>query len=136
VDWATGAVLLVSAACAAACGPWDESFFLYSEETEYALRARDLGFATRLEPAARAVHLEGESRLSPRLWTILTVNRVRLYRRRHRGPAALAYWAVILAGEAARAALGRPRSRRAVAALVSPGTWDAFLAAAASGQAG
>ena len=125
VDWATGAALLVSAACARACGPWDESFFLYSEETEYALRARDLGFATRLEPAARAVHLEGESKISPRLWSLLTINRVRLYRRRHGALPALAYWAVMLTGEAARAALGRPRSRRAVAALVSPGTWAA-----------
>lgn len=48
-DWATGALMALSADCLAACGPWDESFFLYSEETEYCLRARDRGFATRLE---------------------------------------------------------------------------------------
>ena len=62
VDWATGAIMMLSAECVAACGLWDESFFLYSEETEYALRARDQGFATRFTPEAAAVHLGGERR--------------------------------------------------------------------------
>ncbi|MCZ0985321.1 hypothetical protein O1M54_05915 [Streptomyces diastatochromogenes] len=84
-DWATGALMAISGDCLAACGPWDESFFLYSEETEYCLRARDRGYGTRLEPTAEAVHLGGDSQVSPRLWTLLTLNRVRLYRRRH-GP--------------------------------------------------
>jgi GT2 family glycosyltransferase len=120
VDWATGAVMLISAACLAACGPWDESYFLYSEETEFALRARDRGFLTRLAPEARAVHLEGESKVSPRLWTILTINRVKLYRRRHTRFAAALYWMVVLLREVSRAALGHPRSRRATAALLRP----------------
>ena len=55
VDWATGAAMLISADCLAESGPWDESFFLYSEETEFALRARDLGYATRLAPDASAM---------------------------------------------------------------------------------
>ncbi len=121
VDWATGAVMLISAACLDACGPWDESFFLYSEETEYALRARDRGFLTRLAPDARAVHLEGESKVSPRLWTILTVNRIKLYRCRHNRFTTALYWSVVLLREASRAALGHPRSRRATAALVRKG---------------
>jgi N-acetylglucosaminyl-diphospho-decaprenol L-rhamnosyltransferase len=118
VDWATGAIMLVSAACQRACGPWDERFFLYSEETEFALRARDLGFRTRLVPEAVAVHKGGESSVSPRLWSLLTVNRVRLYRLRHSRPATAAYWAAVLLRESARAALGKPRSRRAAAALL------------------
>ena len=64
-DWATGALMAISRACLEACGPWDESFFLYSEETEYCLRARDLGLATRLQPRASAVHLGGDSQFSP-----------------------------------------------------------------------
>ncbi|MFJ9734721.1 glycosyltransferase family 2 protein [Streptomyces sp. NPDC101171] len=120
-DWATGALMALSADCLAACGPWDESFFLYSEETEYCLRARDLGYATRLEPTAEAVHLGGESRVSPRLWTLLTLNRVRLYGRRH-GPGATAcFRAAVFLREASRAALGRRASRAAAAALLRPG---------------
>lgn len=119
-DWATGALMVLSRACLDACGAWDESFFLYSEETDYCLRARDLGFVTRLEPAASATHLGGDSRVSPRLWTLLTVNRVRLHRRRHGVAATTAFWAAVLLRETSRAALGRAPSRAAVGALLSP----------------
>ncbi|MFD9723369.1 glycosyltransferase family 2 protein [Streptomyces sp. NPDC059072] len=120
-DWATGALMALSADCLAACGPWDESFFLYSEETEYCLRARDRGFVTRLEPAASATHLGGDSQVSPRLWTLLTLNRVRLYERRHGPVATAAFRAAVLLRETSRAALGRPAARAAAAALVRPG---------------
>jgi GT2 family glycosyltransferase len=120
-DWATGALMAISAECRAACGPWDESFFLYSEETEYCLRARDLSYATQLEPSAEAVHLGGDSQVSPRLWSLLTVNRVRLYRRRHGAVATACFRAAVLLRETSRAALGRRASRAAVAALLRPG---------------
>jgi GT2 family glycosyltransferase len=120
-DWATGALMAVSGECLATCGPWDESFFLYSEETEYCLRARDRGYATQLEPSAEAVHLGGDSQVSPRLWTLLTLNRVRLYRRRHGALATAAFRATVLLRETSRAALGRPASRAAAAALARPG---------------
>ncbi|MFJ2823262.1 glycosyltransferase [Streptomyces toxytricini] len=116
-DWATGALMAVSRDCLDACGPWDETFFLYSEETEFCLRARDLGFATRLEPAAAAVHLGGDSQVSPGLWTLLTLNRVRLYARRHGAAATAAFRAAVLLREASRAALGREASRAAARAL-------------------
>ncbi|MBR7835216.1 glycosyltransferase family 2 protein [Actinospica durhamensis] len=118
VDWATGAILLISARCLEQCGPWDESFFLYSEETEFALRARDNGFATRLAPEAKATHIGGDSHTSARLWALLSVNRVRLYRRRHPWPATALYWCAVLLREAPRAALGRRTSRAAVTALL------------------
>ncbi|MBY8339123.1 glycosyltransferase family 2 protein [Streptomyces spinosirectus] len=121
VDWATGALMAISADCLSACGPWDESFFLYSEETEFCLRARDLGHATQLEPTAEAVHLGGDSQVSPRLWSLLTVNRVRLYARRHGRLATLCFRAAVLLREASRAALGRKASRAAAGALLRPG---------------
>ncbi|MEU6064716.1 glycosyltransferase family 2 protein [Streptomyces sp. NPDC047082] len=120
-DWATGALMVISADCLAACGRWDESFFLYSEETEYCLRARDLGYVTQLEPAAEAVHLGGDSRVSPRLWTLLTLNRVRLYERRHGAVATTCFRGAVLLRETARALLGRKASRAAAAALLRPG---------------
>ena len=120
VDWATGAVMLMSRACLESCGPWEERFFLYSEETEFALRARDRGFLTTLVADAEVVHIGGESRVSPALWSLLTVNRVRLYGMRHSRPATALFWSAVFLREASRAALGHPRSRRAVAALVRP----------------
>jgi GT2 family glycosyltransferase len=119
-DWAEGSTLLISRDCWQACGGWDESFFLYSEETDFALRARDAGLATRFVPTARAVHLEGDSRRSPGLWALLTLNRVRLYRRRHGPVSAAGFWAALLLREASRAAIGRRPSRAAVRALLSP----------------
>jgi GT2 family glycosyltransferase len=66
-DGATGAAMLISRRCLEAVGPWEESHFLYSEETDFALRARHAGFALLLAPDAGAVHLGGESESSPRL---------------------------------------------------------------------
>jgi GT2 family glycosyltransferase len=117
-DWAEGSTLLISAGCWRACAPWDESYFLYSEETDFALRARDAGFATRFTPAARAVHLEGDSRRSPGLWTLLTLNRVRLYRRRHGPLRTGCFRAVLLLRELSRAVIGRRPSRAAVWGLL------------------
>jgi GT2 family glycosyltransferase len=120
-DWASGSVMLISRACLEACGPWDESFFLYSEETEFALRARDAGHALRLAPRAVAVHLEGDAATSPRLWTLLTLNRIRLYRRRHGLLATGGFWLAVLLREASRAVVARNRpSRAAVRGLLSP----------------
>jgi GT2 family glycosyltransferase len=120
-DWATGALMAISADCLTACGPWDESFFLYSEETEYCLRARDRGYATQLDPTAEAVHLGGDSQVSPRLWTLLTLNRVRLYGKRHGPLATAAFRTAVLLRETSRAALGRKASRAAATALARPG---------------
>jgi GT2 family glycosyltransferase len=126
-DWATGACLLISVHCLNATGPWDESFFLYSEETEYALRARDRGFRTVLAPDAKVTHLGGgscgdigNSETSPRLWSILTLSKVKMYRKRHSLPAYAVFWSVVFLGQLVAAALGRPWGRRAVAALLRP----------------
>jgi GT2 family glycosyltransferase len=125
-DWATGAAMMMSAQCLAACGHWDESFFLYSEETDFALRARDHGYRTRFVPTAEMTHLGGESRVSPRLWSLLAVNRVRLYRKRHSGPATAVFWSALFLRESSRALLGQARSRQATIALLrraSPEEW-------------
>lgn len=119
-DWAEGSTMLISGECWRRCAPWDESFFLYSEETDFALRARDAGFATRFTPRARAVHLEGDSRHSPTLWALLTLNRVRLYRRRHGLVRTSVYWAALLLRELSRALLGKRPSRAAARDLLSP----------------
>lgn len=120
IDWAEGSTLLIDSTCLEQCGPWDERYFLYSEETEFALRARDLGFATRYTPDAVAVHLEGGSVTSERLWPLLVTNRVRMYSQRHGPAAAAAFWAAVTFREATRAASGRATSRAAFRALISP----------------
>ncbi len=119
-DWAEGSVQMISSQCWHRCGPWHEGFFLYSEETEFDLRARDLGFRLRYVPDAVAVHLKGASRNSPELWALLTVNRVRLFRMRNGRARSLAFWAIILCRELTRSALGKATSKAAVRALLRP----------------
>jgi N-acetylglucosaminyl-diphospho-decaprenol L-rhamnosyltransferase len=120
VDWASGAVQLVSSACLEAVGAWDESFLLYSEETDFALRAAAAGYATRFVPDACGVHIGGESHVSAFLWSLLTTNRVRLYAKHH-GPAATgAFRAAVTLGEGLRALAGRQPSRAAFTALLRP----------------
>lgn len=120
-DWATGAAMFISRGAIDAVGEWDERFFLYSEETDYALRVRDAGFRLALSTEASVTHPGGEMSSSPQLWSLVAVNRQRLYRKRHALPASVAYWAVMVASEGVRALCGRERSRMASRVLLALG---------------
>jgi N-acetylglucosaminyl-diphospho-decaprenol L-rhamnosyltransferase len=114
-DWATGGVTMFSRACQSALGGWDESFFLYSEETDYELRAADHGLRVVFVPQAGATHVGGDSQIRPEFWAHLRANRVRLYGMRHGPAAAWSFWAATAVGELLR--LGsRPVTRRAALA--------------------
>lgn len=121
VDWALGAVMLMSAACLEATDGWDVSYFLYSEETDFCLRARDEGFVTRYEPRARAVHIGGQSGQNEWTHSMQIVNRVRLYRRRHGTVASWAYYFLTVLSELTWAVRAGRKSRAAVLALLVPG---------------
>jgi GT2 family glycosyltransferase len=56
VDLAIGAALTLRRALIAEIGPFDEQFFLYHEEVDYAKRAADAGWETWFVPASEAVH--------------------------------------------------------------------------------
>ena len=58
--------------------------FLYSEETDFCLRARDHGWLVRYTPDASAVHIGGHGERT-RLRALMAANRVELFRRRN-GP--------------------------------------------------
>jgi hypothetical protein len=60
-DWLSGASLMVSRQVFEKAGLFDDTFFLYYEETDLCLRARRLGYRSWYVPASRVVHLEGQS---------------------------------------------------------------------------
>lgn len=122
-DWAEGSTQLVSAECWRVCGPWDESYFLYSEETEYDLRARDRGLAVRYVPSAVAQHLKGGSAESPRQWSLLVMNKARLYARRHGPIPSMLFWLALVTREGSRAVLGKRTSQAALRDLLNPRRW-------------
>ncbi|WP_033438165.1 glycosyltransferase [Saccharothrix sp. NRRL B-16314] len=122
--WATGAAWLISREAREATGVLEERYFLYSEETEYMLRAGKRGYAVRYEPRARAVHFGGEQSTSPVLWSMATTNRVRLVREHKGRPAAFVMWLAVLLNELLRAPRGA-KHRKAVGDLVRWRRWPA-----------
>ena len=121
VDWALGAAMLMSRECYDRLGGWDETYFLYSEETDLCLRARDNGFLTAYEPSSVVVHIGGQSGQNSKTHSMRCINRVRLYRRRHGIIAAWCFLALTIAFELRWAFRGRRESRAAIRALVRPG---------------
>ena len=88
VDWATGAVMMIASECDRQVGSWDEQFFLYSEETDYAALVRSHGFRIEYLPTARAQHTGGGSGTSDELTALLAVNQVRYAEKWTRWPKA------------------------------------------------
>jgi N-acetylglucosaminyl-diphospho-decaprenol L-rhamnosyltransferase len=111
---------MMSRTCFDLLGGWDETYFLYSEETDLSLRARDVGLLTGYEPRSVAIHIGGQSGRTKITHAMQVVNRVRLYRRRHGVLASWCYYVLTLGGEVKRVFRGSPASRFAVAALLRP----------------
>ncbi len=118
VAWAGGAALVVSAACAAAVGDWDEQFFLYAEETDYMARARAAGFTVRYAPSSHVVHEGGGSGEVPALVALMAVNKANQFGSRHPAPAAIAFRLALVLHHLLRARAAS--HRRAVVALLLP----------------
>lgn len=121
IDWATGAALLLRREIAEAIGAWDERFFLYSEETDYLRRLRDLGATIWYEPEATMIHDQGGSGSSPVLDTLLTVNRVRYIRKHRSAPYAAAFHSTVVLHELLRSVAADQRATLRV--LTSPTEW-------------
>jgi N-acetylglucosaminyl-diphospho-decaprenol L-rhamnosyltransferase len=128
VAWVTGAAMLVSAAAVRELGPWDESFMLYSEETDYCLRATDRGWTLWYEPDAVVEHIGGDSAVNPVLYALMVANKVILFRRRRGAVAGAAYRASVVLGEAIRAAAGRRTSRASLGPLMKLSRRDELIA--------
>ncbi len=112
-----GSVLLLNAAAVDDVGGFDERFFLYAEETDWAYRAVRSGWRHALVPEAHALHLGGATSSDPtRRETHFHASQER-YLRKHHGRAgwALARTGAVLGAAARSVALrgdGRESARR------------------------
>jgi GT2 family glycosyltransferase len=61
VDFTKGAAFLLRRAAFEEVGPFDEEFFLFSEETDWCYRLREAGWQALFDPDAEAVHVGGAS---------------------------------------------------------------------------
>jgi N-acetylglucosaminyl-diphospho-decaprenol L-rhamnosyltransferase len=106
VEWATGAAFLITPEARARVGAWDESFFLYSEEVDYCARVRSAGLRIDYVPDSQMVHIGGDYAQRPWLSALLTLNRVRYYRRHHGTLNAALFQAAIVTGKMIRSPIG------------------------------
>lgn len=126
VEWAGGAAMLISAACNDAVGDWDDMrFFLYSEETDFAARARLHDYRIRYVPGARIQHEGGGSGQSSALSALMAVNRVRYYEKYHRRPATSLFRAAVILHYLIRCA--DPQQRAALKAVLWRPSWAGLL---------
>ena len=110
VEALMGAALLVRRKAFDEAGGFDESFFLYAEETDLMARWRDRGWRLRFEPAAEAVH-EGGRSAGDALFGQLHES-LAGYARKHHGA---------FAAGLVRATLGAGAAVRYAVALATPG---------------
>ena len=61
IEWASFACILLRGDMVRALGPMDDGYFLYFEDSEYALRATRAGWGVIYVPEAKAVHFRGGS---------------------------------------------------------------------------
>lgn len=132
VEWASGAVMLVSALADRMVGEWDERFFLYSEEVDYAARVRAGGLRVEYVPQARAYHRGAGSGQSPALWALMAVSRVRYFEKRGRSVRTLR--AITLLHELLRSA--DPSHRLALRAVSRRSSWGPLVAGLKARSAG
>jgi hypothetical protein len=109
-------------------GPFDEGYRLYFEETDWLLRARRKGLASRYVPAAEAVHLYGQSaRREPRAAAWFEES-ARRFRRRHYG----GWFVALLAGldrllPAARPAAAPPLPPEGLSLPAEPAAYPLWI---------
>lgn len=123
VDWAVGAAMLISAACDRVVGPWDERFFLYSEEIDYAARVRSAGLRVEYEPQARARHRSAGSGVSHALIALKVINRVRYFEKY--GKPASSMRALVILHQLLRVAT--PSHRAALMVVLRRSTWEQLI---------
>lgn len=85
VDFPLGATMMLRREVIEQTGMFDEQFFMYCEEIDWAWRIHDAGWAVKCVPAAHVTHLEGKSSAQVRPQSVVNLwrSRLRLYRKHH-----------------------------------------------------
>lgn len=81
VDFVLGATMMLRREVIEQTGMFDEQFFMYCEEVDWAWRIHDAGWDVQCAPAARVVHLAGKSasQIRPQSLINLWTSRLRLF---------------------------------------------------------
>ena len=92
VDWVTGCSIMIRVPALPRVGLLDPSFFIYSEEVEWCLRARKAGFTGLFVASARLWHkgVQRDYNPSPRVVYLSTRNHLRMLLKHQAGAGPLA----------------------------------------------
>lgn len=85
VDFTLGATMMLRREVIQQTGLFDEQFFMYCEEIDWAWRIRKAGWDVRCVPSARVIHLAGQStgQVRPRSFVNLWTSRIKLFRKHY-----------------------------------------------------
>jgi GT2 family glycosyltransferase len=108
-DWLVGAFLCARAEAVSSIGPMDERFFLYSEEIDWCLRARQAGWDVRHLPLMTVTHHAGR-RDRGDLMAQLAHSRLLFARKHHGRLGALGIRAALALGHLLRIAVWTPQA--------------------------
>lgn len=61
IDWVAGASVMIRRDAIEKLSGFDESYFLYYEETDFCLRAKHIGISTWYVPDSKVMHIAGQS---------------------------------------------------------------------------
>jgi GT2 family glycosyltransferase len=115
--------MLISAACDRVVGAWDERFFLYMEEVDYAARVRAAGLRVEYVPQARTRHRGAGSGQSSALLALMAVNRVRYFEKDGRSARVLRV--VVLLNQFLR--MANPSHRAALWVVSRRSAWEPLI---------
>lgn len=121
IAWASGAAVMIRGDLAERLGEWDEQFFLYSEETDYFRRAREVGEAIWYEPAACVTLPSGHAATTPTYNALMAVNRIRYIRKYHPDAYARSFTAAVVLAEVLRC--WKPERRGVLSTVLDENTW-------------
>jgi hypothetical protein len=115
IDFPLGATMMLRREVVMATGGFDEAFFMYCEEVDWAWRIRRAGWEARCVPAAHVVHLGGQStgQVRPQSVVNLWTSRLQLFARYYPRPKYALARRMIALGMARKAARERDAEVRA-----------------------
>ncbi|MGQ9888087.1 MAG: glycosyltransferase family 2 protein [Aggregatilineales bacterium] len=109
VDFVLGATMMLRREVIEQTGGFDEQFFMYCEEIDWAWRIQRAGWRVKCVPAAEVVHLAGQSTRQAQARSVLNLwaSRLRLYDKHYPAWKAALARRMVAAGMASRAQKSR-----------------------------
>jgi GT2 family glycosyltransferase len=86
VDVVTGCLVMIPRWAYEAVGPFDEDYFMYVEDVDWCVRARDAGYQVHYLPHLRAVHDRSHGGTNASLTPMDGEGNIELFFRKHRVP--------------------------------------------------